>query len=950
MEGDEEYFPYGWKPMGRQSQKSRKIQSIGRDEDWDSSLELAATPRNDRQKAELRERELAELRRLVQHDERFGRALNSSCVALHEVVESGNPSPVLAIAAGLVWRSLCIAWELEGSIHVPKARLRARLVKLEEELAKVSADLQRSRSVYLKELTGLRDQVRRLDDHWLAEAYEVVYEEEPVMYYEPIQYLEDSVKEHIAQIVEEKLKLALSRIHRLQNQSTLDMTNLGGDQGQSVIPVVEDIPTTDVPTMKIEPEARKRKAKPIEARKTQDVKGAQADVEAVKAAKEEASKAAAELQALKAEASKAQAAAQAQIEAAKAAEAAAKTAAQKQSEKAAAQLESAVKAAKEEAMSAAKSLEGEAGQKVSIYEAKIKKLEGEVSSLFDAAKKEWEDLTTLAKSCKGAPPKSPPVPEVRSGDLSYVKKLLEANGKVRKDLLAQLEEAKAAKATAEKARSNAEAQRAEAEAQQAKQAKSAQAKEAQQAKEEAKRAKEAQEAKNAQQAEEAPKLTNAEAEKMKREVAEAQKEAENQRLVAEEAVAKLKVLQALMNSTKGPAAASNEKTASEEKAASNEKTASEEKALVAVPEKDETSKVSAELARLGSENRQLRKEVKQLQQALADFQSRGHAAGQETLQSSPGSAGQAHWTSTVQRPRSAQSTSCRTATAKSSQAFRLPPHPPRGGKVHERLFLESYDRKERRQLVAENVRHAEQEKALELFQAAFPWWVAEENDVSTTDAEGTLAIGSKTDDSDQFTIDAGQFFLTQSDWGSSSRKGSRSPSPGVRTRPLTVPLALMEIAAAVPEVSEAEEEADMPVVGAALQPKRQLQPASPPSQKAVAKQTWGSGWAGNLPPRTADFRPGSARSARPNSAKSLPGLANTFSSSANPVPVGARGRPSTATGSNTADAKFLREGYRILSTPAAGAQSSAQNSSMLVRSATAPNLRLLKQSSLRIQR
>ncbi|CAE8743231.1 unnamed protein product, partial [Polarella glacialis] len=167
-------------------------------------------------KGQLRERELAELRRLVQYDERFGRALDRSCQAMHEVVANGNPAPVLALLAGLVWTSLCVAWELEGTnSSMPKARLRTRLVLLEEELLKVKGDLQKARSFYLKELTTLRDQLRRLDGHWEAEVIRLVYEEEPVMYYEPLQYLDEALKEHVVQIVEEKLKLAVARLQRL---------------------------------------------------------------------------------------------------------------------------------------------------------------------------------------------------------------------------------------------------------------------------------------------------------------------------------------------------------------------------------------------------------------------------------------------------------------------------------------------------------------------------------------------------------------------------------------------------------------------------------------------------------------------------------------------------------------------------------------------------------------
>merc|ERR1711963_389628 len=40
----------------------------------------------------------------------------------------------------------------------------------------------------------------------------VVYEEEPVMYYEPLQHLDEALRQQVTEIVEEKLKLLLKRI------------------------------------------------------------------------------------------------------------------------------------------------------------------------------------------------------------------------------------------------------------------------------------------------------------------------------------------------------------------------------------------------------------------------------------------------------------------------------------------------------------------------------------------------------------------------------------------------------------------------------------------------------------------------------------------------------------------------------------------------------------------
>lgn len=165
-------------------------------------------------KAKMLERELADLRFLVQKDERFARLLDRSCQALHEVVETGNSAPVLALLASLVWRSLCIAWELESNNPTSKARLKAKLLHLEDELSKVSNDLNKSRTQYLKELTALRERIRRLDSSTEAEVARLLHEEEPVMYYEPIQFLTEDLRDHVVQIVEEKVKLAVARLQR----------------------------------------------------------------------------------------------------------------------------------------------------------------------------------------------------------------------------------------------------------------------------------------------------------------------------------------------------------------------------------------------------------------------------------------------------------------------------------------------------------------------------------------------------------------------------------------------------------------------------------------------------------------------------------------------------------------------------------------------------------------
>merc|ERR1739838_1008028 len=129
---------------------------------------------------------MVELRRLVQSDGRFGVSLEKSCQAVYECVTSGNPAPVLALLAGLVWRSLCIAWELETQGKLPKTHLRSKIAGLEDEQQHIVDNFDNCRTMYLKELVVLRDQIRQRNDNVLAAVHKVVHEEEPVIYYEPL--------------------------------------------------------------------------------------------------------------------------------------------------------------------------------------------------------------------------------------------------------------------------------------------------------------------------------------------------------------------------------------------------------------------------------------------------------------------------------------------------------------------------------------------------------------------------------------------------------------------------------------------------------------------------------------------------------------------------------------------------------------------------------------------
>ncbi|CAE7772879.1 oxyS [Symbiodinium microadriaticum] len=103
-----------------------------------------------RLRGKLRSKELAQLRQLVEGDERFARLLERHCKAIHELIALGNPAPVLAVLAGLVWSSLSIAWELDTS-HMPKARMKNEIEQLKVKLQKVMDNFSESRMCYLKE-------------------------------------------------------------------------------------------------------------------------------------------------------------------------------------------------------------------------------------------------------------------------------------------------------------------------------------------------------------------------------------------------------------------------------------------------------------------------------------------------------------------------------------------------------------------------------------------------------------------------------------------------------------------------------------------------------------------------------------------------------------------------------------------------------------------------------
>jgi archaellum component FlaC len=96
-----------------------------------------------------------------------------------------------------------------------KAHLRSKIAGLEDEHKHTVESFDEARAKYLKELVVLRDQVRARDGHYLAAIHKVVHEEEPVIYYEPMKYLEETTRAHVVDIVEEKLKQLIATLKDL---------------------------------------------------------------------------------------------------------------------------------------------------------------------------------------------------------------------------------------------------------------------------------------------------------------------------------------------------------------------------------------------------------------------------------------------------------------------------------------------------------------------------------------------------------------------------------------------------------------------------------------------------------------------------------------------------------------------------------------------------------------
>jgi len=441
-----------------------------------------------------------------------------------------------------------------------------------------------------------------------------------------------------------------------------------------------------------------------------------------------------------------------------------------------------------------------------------------------------------------------------------------------------------------------------------------------------------------------------------KEAEDAKAEAHRQRLLAEEALGKQQAAEAL--SSKTTEAAASAQPAAKPAAASSQPAAKSQEEQLApaqaakslAPKPAEAKPAEAEKSvLLGAENQRLRLEVEHLQQALVELQDYLSSARDET----------------TARPQVGVSGLPRWTTSRS--------------KVHERLFADSVDRKERKKALAESVQQAREVKALEIFQASqlglHTFWGSE------LGAEGVPS----SPDEESRSSKARQIFLTQEDIdagfiglaGGRGRSGSlrrQTPSPTAGRRrspspmrsPSSVPMADMDmvpllIATAVPGREQEQSSAISDYFRrqfSASQSQIAVQvdddsnvsviSASTSAALAIADKPGPANlptWFAQPPPRLRAARPSSAKSARSATTASAVSSVGLSAASSGPQagtsgPVGrmrrsSRSRPSSAVGSNPLDTQLLREGYRLLASQP-GEPTSAI--SLLPRSASAPGL------------
>eukprot|EP00746_Dinoflagellata_sp_MGD_P144307 gnl/MRDRNA2_/MRDRNA2_77054_c0_seq1.p1 gnl/MRDRNA2_/MRDRNA2_77054_c0~~gnl/MRDRNA2_/MRDRNA2_77054_c0_seq1.p1 ORF type:complete len:840 (-),score=211.07 gnl/MRDRNA2_/MRDRNA2_77054_c0_seq1:54-2573(-) len=150
-----------------------------------------------------------------------------SARTIRTLCSSANPPGNVQLEK--LWEPLCgVAWRAIGHVmdsllgvehdhgltwplpHETHGQLRA-LLHTNGELSKQLSECRRN---HLKEVTELRDQVRKLSPD-AKEALKVLYEE-PIMFYEPLDFvLDEGTKAFVNEVCEERIKLALSRYMKL---------------------------------------------------------------------------------------------------------------------------------------------------------------------------------------------------------------------------------------------------------------------------------------------------------------------------------------------------------------------------------------------------------------------------------------------------------------------------------------------------------------------------------------------------------------------------------------------------------------------------------------------------------------------------------------------------------------------------------------------------------------
>jgi len=168
-----------------------------------------------------------------------------------------------------------------------------------------------------------------------------------------------------------------------------------------------------------------------------------------------------------------------------------------------------------------------------------------------------------------------------------------------------------------------------------------------------------------------------------------------------------------------------------------------------------------EVGRLGAENRALRAEVERLHQALGQL-----SAHVRQLESRSG------------RPKSGYG-----SAAVSALKLQIPEI--KAGKVHQRLYLEFYDRQERKRALQESVQQARENEVLDIFKSQHPWLnaLSKQSEVFSFLSAYTEGLSSE----EEKLIEASELWRTHAEvetaWREQLEKRFTRPSPPQRQVP-----------------------------------------------------------------------------------------------------------------------------------------------------------------------